>query len=56
VATVTDPPKPEPPLLMADSSAIRDDLGWTPERSDLQQIISDSWAALNSSGRATSGR
>jgi UDP-glucose 4-epimerase len=48
VATVSGPPRAEPPVLMADSSAIRDDLGWTPERSGLRQIISDSWAALHS--------
>ncbi|HEY7488983.1 MAG TPA: NAD-dependent epimerase/dehydratase family protein [Streptosporangiaceae bacterium] len=46
VSTVSNPPKPEPPLLMADSSAIRDELGWVPARSDLRQIIADSWAAL----------
>ena len=49
VPTVNNPPKPEPPLLMADSSAIRDELGWIPVRSDLRQIIADSWAALSTS-------
>jgi UDP-glucose 4-epimerase len=43
--TVGAPPTPEPPLLVADSSAIRDTLGWTPKRSDLRQIIADAWAA-----------
>jgi UDP-glucose 4-epimerase len=46
VPTVIDPPEPEPPLLMADSSAIRDELGWSPARSDLRQIVADSWTAL----------
>jgi UDP-glucose 4-epimerase len=45
VPTVSAPPTPEPPLLVADSSAIRDELGWTPKRSDLRQIIADAWAA-----------
>jgi UDP-glucose 4-epimerase len=45
VPTVSAPPMPEPPLLVADSSAIRDLLGWTPKRSDLRQIIADAWAA-----------
>ncbi|HEU5158751.1 MAG TPA: SDR family NAD(P)-dependent oxidoreductase [Streptosporangiaceae bacterium] len=49
VPTVSAPPAPEPPLLMADSSAIRDELGWTPKRSDLRQIISDAWAARRAS-------
>jgi UDP-glucose 4-epimerase len=46
VPTVIRPPKSEPPLLMADSSAIRDELGWAPARSDLRQIVADSWTAL----------
>jgi UDP-glucose 4-epimerase len=47
VATVSRPPQPEPPLLVADSSAIREELGWTPKRSDLRQLIADSWSALD---------
>jgi UDP-glucose 4-epimerase len=50
VPTVSAPPTPEPPLLMADSSAIRDELGWTPKRSDLRQIIADAWAARRRRG------
>jgi UDP-glucose 4-epimerase len=45
VPTVSAAPTPEPPLLVADSSAIRGELGWTPKRSDLRQIIADAWAA-----------
>ncbi|HEX6468461.1 MAG TPA: SDR family NAD(P)-dependent oxidoreductase [Streptosporangiaceae bacterium] len=48
VPTVSRPPQPEPSLLVADSSAIRAELGWTPKRSDLRQIIADSWEALRS--------
>ncbi|MFG2005326.1 NAD-dependent epimerase/dehydratase family protein [Spirillospora sp. NPDC048911] len=46
VPTSHDPPQPEPPLLVADGTAIRRDLGWRPERSALPEIIADSWAAL----------
>src|SRR5919197_2756324 len=45
VPTVSGPVQPEPPLLMADSSAIREELGWRPKRSDLRQIFGDAWAA-----------
>jgi UDP-glucose 4-epimerase len=37
------PPSPEPPIMIADSSRIRADLAWVPIRSDLDQIIRDSW-------------
>src|SRR5918992_1105080 len=49
VPTVSAPPTPKPPVLVADSSAIRDTLGWTPKRSDLRQIIADAWAARQQS-------
>lgn len=39
------PPRPEPEVLLADSSRIRADLGWQPARSDLEDIISDAWRA-----------
>ncbi|KAB2345153.1 NAD-dependent epimerase/dehydratase family protein [Actinomadura rudentiformis] len=48
VPTRHNPPQPEPPLLVADATAIRRDLGWQPERSALPVIIADSWAALSS--------
>jgi UDP-glucose 4-epimerase len=40
------PPRPEARVLMADSSRIRAELGWRPERSSLEQILSDGWAAV----------
>lgn len=40
------PPKPEPAVLIADSTRIRDDLGWQPQQSSLDQIIHDSWTSL----------
>ncbi|GAA2589083.1 NAD-dependent epimerase/dehydratase family protein [Actinomadura fulvescens] len=47
VPTRHDPPQPEPPLLVADCTAVRRDLGWRPERSGLSEMIADSWAALS---------
>lgn len=40
------PPKPEPPILLGDVSRIGPALDWTPKRSDLLTIVSDSWQAL----------
>jgi UDP-glucose 4-epimerase len=37
------PPKPEPAVLVADSSRIREDLGWQPRQSTLDEIIRDAW-------------
>ncbi len=54
--TVTGQPVPrrhaaaahEPATLLADSTRIRSELGWRPQRSNLSEIISDAWTALNS--------
>jgi UDP-glucose 4-epimerase len=54
--TVTGRPVPrrhtaaarEPATLLADSTRIRSELGWRPERSSLPEIISDAWTALTS--------
>jgi UDP-glucose 4-epimerase len=35
------PPVPEPAVLVADTTRIRDDLGWAPQRSDLRHIVGD---------------
>lgn len=40
------PPANEPPILLADSTRIRHDLGWTPRNSDLMTILTDGWNAL----------
>ncbi|MGH9161890.1 MAG: NAD-dependent epimerase/dehydratase family protein [Vicinamibacteraceae bacterium] len=37
----------EPAVLLADSSHIRQDLGWQAKNSDLSQILADAWKALN---------
>jgi UDP-glucose 4-epimerase len=46
VAVSWDPPHPEPEVLLADSSRIRAALGWKPSRSDLDEIMSDAWQAM----------
>jgi UDP-glucose 4-epimerase len=38
----------EPATLLADSTRIRSELGWRPERSSLAEIITDAWTALTS--------
>lgn len=41
------PAKPEPHTLVADSTRIRAELGWTPTRSSLEQIVRDGLDALH---------
>jgi UDP-glucose 4-epimerase len=38
----------EPATLLADSTRIRSELGWRPQRSSLPEIIADAWTVLNS--------
>jgi UDP-glucose 4-epimerase len=33
----------DPPVLVASSALIREELGWTPEKPSLEAIISDAW-------------
>jgi UDP-glucose 4-epimerase len=47
VAVSWGPPVREPRELRADSSRIRNDLGWHPTQSGLETIISDAWHALS---------
>jgi UDP-glucose 4-epimerase len=46
VPVIHHPPKQEPPALLADTSLIRRDLNWKPERSSLDEIIADAWEAV----------
>nr|WP_203218437.1 NAD-dependent epimerase/dehydratase family protein [Streptomyces sp. So13.3] len=46
VPVVHRPPQPEPPQLVADTSKITRELGWKPERSGLEQLVTDGWSAL----------
>lgn len=39
--------KPEPTVLMADSTRIRSELGWVPRRPGLERIVGDAWAAID---------
>jgi UDP-glucose 4-epimerase len=48
------PAKPEARVLMADSTKIRAELGWRPERSSLEQILADGWAARLTAGERES--
>ncbi|WP_329313293.1 NAD-dependent epimerase/dehydratase family protein [Streptomyces sp. NBC_01278] len=41
------PPQPEPSRLVADTSRITADLGWKPERSSLEQLVSDAWTVVS---------
>ena len=38
-------PRPEPAVVMGDSTRIRTELGWEPRRSSVDQIVSDAWHA-----------
>ena len=33
----------DPPVLVADSTALRQDLGWTPRHDDLEYIVRTAW-------------
>ncbi|WP_262063968.1 NAD-dependent epimerase/dehydratase family protein [Streptomyces sp. STR69] len=46
VPVVHHPPKQEPSTLLADTSLIRRELDWKPERSSLEEIIADAWGAV----------
>lgn len=46
IRVVRRPPAPEPQALVADSTRIRAELGWRPERSDLRSIVADAWEAV----------
>jgi UDP-glucose 4-epimerase len=47
------PPAPEPPVLLADSSRIERELGWQAMRSDLTTIVKDGWDAVTSTYSVT---
>jgi UDP-glucose 4-epimerase len=44
-------PKPEPAVLVADSSLLEEELGWSPHLSTLDRILSDGWATHRSTVR-----
>jgi UDP-glucose 4-epimerase len=45
VPVIRRPPADEPAALVADSGRIRAELGWAPERSSIERIVADAWAA-----------
>ncbi len=40
----------DPPVLVADASRARVELGWTPRRADLEAIVADAWEWYESNG------
>jgi UDP-glucose 4-epimerase len=45
VPVLRRPAQPEAPRLVADTGRITRELGWRAERSDLDRMIGDAWAA-----------
>lgn len=45
IPVIHRPPKTESPVMIADTTRIRNQLSWIPERSSLNQIITDAWEA-----------
>jgi UDP-glucose 4-epimerase len=43
-----NPPKAEPRVIIADTTRIKRELSWAPERSSLSQIIGDAWDVVSS--------
>lgn len=43
IRVVQNPPQPEPQRIVADTTRIRRDLAWAPERSSLIDILGDAW-------------
>lgn len=46
VPVVHNPPRPEPRVMIADTTRISRDLSWTPQRSSLSKIIADAWDVI----------
>jgi len=44
------PPKPEAARVLADTTLIRAELGWSPGRSSLDEIVADAWTAAGYRG------
>jgi UDP-glucose 4-epimerase len=50
-----NPPKPEPAVLVADSTRIRQDLCWQPHHSTIEEIVHDAWSAVRQQPRGDAG-
>ena len=46
IPIIHNPPKAEPPVMIADTTRIKSELSWAPERSSLSRIIADAWGAV----------
>jgi len=46
IRIIHNPPKAEPAVMIADTTRIKSELSWTPERSSLSQIIADAWNVI----------
>jgi UDP-glucose 4-epimerase len=47
IPVVRNPPRNEPRVLVSDHTRIGDELGWSPARSALREIVADAWAAVS---------
>jgi UDP-glucose 4-epimerase len=47
IPAVRNPPRNEPRVLISDHARIGDELGWSPARSALREIVADAWAAVS---------
>jgi UDP-glucose 4-epimerase len=47
IPVTRNPPRNEPRVLISDHTRIGDELGWSPARSALREIIADAWEAVS---------
>ena len=53
IPAIESPRRPgDPPVLVASSERIRADLGWTPQKPALEDMVSDAWQWMRVHGRA----
>jgi UDP-glucose 4-epimerase len=53
IPVTRNPPRNEPQVLVSDHRRIGADLGWTPARSVLREIVTDAWDAVTGASRLT---
>jgi UDP-glucose 4-epimerase len=46
IPIIHNPHKAEPPVIIADTTRIKSELSWMPERSSLTQIVADAWEVI----------
>jgi UDP-glucose 4-epimerase len=47
IPVIRNPPLDEPRVLISDHARIGAELGWSPARSALREIVADAWAAVS---------